>query len=478
MVSIERSATRAPTTSQDQLDRRGISPTASRGQRKIGVGTALLGVALLTGLGLRLAPILLADFPLKDGGLFVTMARDIRNAGFGLPAFSTFNTGDVPFAYPPLGIYILALIPGDPILTERWLPLVWSVLAIPGAYLLAREITDEWRAGLTALIFAAMPVTWAIEGGGVTRALALAILLLALWRVAVLVRMPGARNAVLAGAFAGMAVLAHPAVGPSGLVSGAVLLAFTPTRRGLTFLGIAGMVAAALITPWLVMVILRYGSGAILAGGGAHHLDETLGRLLTVGPSYIGTLDFVLPLALLGLAMVVRRRQWLLPAWLVLLIIVPGGEGRHAAIVWAMLAATGAVTIAGSVGSAGALKLTAGIGFAWLFAASLLAGYQQFHAIPTDIRAAMVSAGSQTTPGTRFAIVTDEPGLHASLLDWFPTLSGRISVATYMGLEWTTVERWDATVALDDQIQRGEIPASADLIFQVDRGSARWGSAR
>lgn len=457
---------------------RGPTSTPAHRQRQISVGVGLLGVALLTGLGLRLAPILASDFPLRDGGLFVTMAHDIRNVGFALPEFSTFNTGDVPFAYPPLGIYILALIPGDPILTERWLPLVWSVLAIPGSYFLAREVTDEWRAGIAALIFAAMPVTWAIEGGGVTRALALAILLLALWRVAVLVRMPGMRNAVLAGALAGMAILAHPAVGFSGLASGALLLAFTPTRRGLAFLGIAGIVAASVITPWLAMVIIRYGPEAILAAGGAHHIEETLGRLLTIGPSSIGTLDFVLPLALLGLVMVVHRRQWLLPSWLVLLVIVPGGEGRYAAIVWAMLAAAGAVTIAEAVRSAGALRLTAGIGFAWLFAASLLAGYQQFHAIPTNIREAMVRAGSQTAPGARFAIVTDEPWLEAPLLDWFPTLSGRISLATYMGLEWTTVERWDATVALDDQIQRGEIPASADLIFRIDRGSATWGPAR
>ena len=130
------------------------------------MGAALIGVALLAGLGLRIGPILAADFPLRDGGLFVTMAHDIRNAGFGLPTFSSFNMGDVPFAYPPLGIYILALIPGDPIATERWLPLVWSMLAIPAGYLLARELTDERRAGLTALIFAALPCTWAIEGAG------------------------------------------------------------------------------------------------------------------------------------------------------------------------------------------------------------------------------------------------------------------------------------------------------------------------
>lgn len=449
-----------------------------RTARQIGIGTALLGVAVVTGLGLRLAPMLASDFPLRDGGLFVTMARDIRHASFGLPLLSSFNAGDVPFAYPPLGIYLLALTPGDPVFTERWLPLIWSILAIPAAYLLAREITDEWRAGLAALIFAAMPVTWAIEGGGVTRALALTLLLLALWRVAVLLRVPGTRNAALAGAFAGLAVLAHPAVGPSGLASAAVLSAFAPTRRGAGFMVVAAAVATFLVAPWVALVINRYGVGAILAGGSAHHTEETLGRLLTIGPSSIGALDFVMPLALLGLALVLHRREWLLPAWLLLLIAVPGGEGRYAAILWAMLAATGAVTIAAAVQRAGALRATAAIGFTWLFVASLLAGYEQFHVIPAGIRAEMAAAGGATPPGARFAVMVDDTRLEAMVLDWFPTISGRISVGTYQGLEWTSVERSDATVAVNDQIQRGKIPDSANFIFRVSQGSASWEPAR
>jgi 4-amino-4-deoxy-L-arabinose transferase-like glycosyltransferase len=442
------------------------------------IGPALLGLALTVGLVLRLAPILLAAFPLQDGGLFVTMARDIRHAGFGLPDFSTYNAGDVPFAYPPLGLYVLALIPGDPISTERWLPLVWSMLAIPAAFLLARELTDERRGGLAALIFAAMPATWAIEGAGVTRALALALLLFALWRVAVVLRIPTMRNAAMAGILAGAAVLTHPAIGPTGVASAALLFAFSPSMRRFVALVGAGLVGAVVVVPWLVMVIVRYGAAVVLAAGSAHHTDETLGRLLILGPSWIGALDFVLAFALLGLVIVVRRRDWLLPAWLLLLIIVPGGGGRYAAIVWAMLAATGVVLIAESMASAGALRLAAGIGIAWLFVAALLAGYQRFEALPEAARRAIVEAGSQVPPGARFAVQTDDPGLEQSLLDWFPTLSGRVSLGSFLGLEWTSPERWNAAVALHHRIQSGDIPAEADYVFTFAEGSASWGPAR
>src|SRR5436309_1940127 len=170
---------------------------------QIPVGPALLGAALVLGLVLRLAPILLADFPLGDGGLFAVMAQDLRRSGFALPEFTTYNGGGIPFAYPPLGLYLLALAPGDPISTERWLPLVWSMLAIPAAYLLARELSGSRRAGVASVIFAVMPITWAIEGGGVTRALAFALFLYALWRLTVLLRRPGLRNAVVAGVLFG-----------------------------------------------------------------------------------------------------------------------------------------------------------------------------------------------------------------------------------------------------------------------------------
>lgn len=445
--------------------------------RDIGSGPTLLAIAITTGLVLRLGPILLADFPLSDGGLFVTMANDIRHAGFGLPEFSTYNAGDVPFAYPPLGLYLLALIPGDPITTERWLPLVWSLLAILAAYLLARELVDERRAGLATLIFAAMPCTWAIEGGGVTRALAFALLMLALWRVAILLRSPGIRNAAIAGVLGGAAILTHPAVGPGGAATALLLAAFIPSRRGLAGLLGAGVVALGIAVPWLIMIIGRYGTGAILAAATSHGQDDALRRLLTFGPSWIGTTDFVLPLALLGAVVTAHRREWLLPAWVVLMVLVPGAEGRYAALPWAMLAATGALTVAKAMASERALKTAAIVGFVWLTVASLGAGYRLFEAIPSAVRSAMVEVGHDAPASATFAVSAGGTGLEHAMLDWFPTLSGRISVGTYMGLEWTTPERWKEALSMSYAINRGEIPASATYVFKVERGTVTWGSA-
>jgi len=75
----------------------------------------------------RLAITLRSDFPLNDGGLFFSMARDLKRAHYALPGEKSYNGADLPFAYPPLGIYLAALAdsalpaglpPGDPV--EWW----------------------------------------------------------------------------------------------------------------------------------------------------------------------------------------------------------------------------------------------------------------------------------------------------------------------------------------------------------------------
>ena len=442
--------------------------------RRIEAGPALVGIALAVAFLLRAALVVGSDFPLRDGGLFVTMARDIRDAGFALPQYSSFNTGDIPFAYPPFGLYLLALIPGDPIATERWLPLVWSMFTIPAAYLLAREFVEDHIAGLTALLFALMPVTWAIEGGGVTRGLAFALLLWSLWAAKGALAHPGLLPIVGAGLLAGLAGLSHPAVGPTWLVSVVLFFAFGPSRQALvTLIGIL-LIAGATVAPWLVFVIARYGVGVVLSAGTSHGLAESLGRLLTVGPSYIGVLDLVLPLALLGIVVVLSRGEWALPVWLVLLIAVPGGEGRYAAIAWALLAGIGAMTVADALGAARARRFAFIAGLSVMTLGAAIAGYQTFGSLSPQIREAMIAAGGDAPAGTRFAVYADTAALETPVLDWFPTLSGQVSVGTFMGLEWTTAERWSETVAIQHGIDDGEIPEDATAIFHVQNGVAYW----
>jgi hypothetical protein len=181
-------------------------------------------------------------------------------------------------------------------------------------------------------------------------------------------------------------------------------------------------------------------------------------------------LDLVVPAALVGLAISIARRDLFVPAWLVLLVVVPGGEGRYAALAWAMLASAGVTVVLAAARTAGAERLTAGIGIAFLLVASLLAGYQQFQALGSEVRSAAVAAGRSVPPDTRFGVKSDAAGGDEALLDWFPVLSGRRSAGTYMGLEFTSAARWKQALQDNWMIQAGMVPANVDVLFVVRDG--------
>ena len=134
-------------------------------------------VALLCGASVRLLPFVGTDFPLNDGGLFATMIQDLVNNGLLLPAYTTYNGLDIPFAYPPLAFYVAGLahqIGGFEILDIlRGLPFLISLATVVAVYWLGQGVLGSRTGGvLAAIAFALLPGSyqWMITGGGVTRA--------------------------------------------------------------------------------------------------------------------------------------------------------------------------------------------------------------------------------------------------------------------------------------------------------------------
>src|SRR5581483_7862715 len=106
--------------------------------RGVAVAHAVVGAVALCGVGLGLAlrgmPVLANDFPLNDGGLFSVMIEAVRGARYGLPWSVTYNGLEIPFAYPPLGFVLGALLADlthtSGIAVLRWLPLALNLFAM------------------------------------------------------------------------------------------------------------------------------------------------------------------------------------------------------------------------------------------------------------------------------------------------------------------------------------------------------------
>ena len=63
-------------------------------------------LSVLVGAFMRFNPTLLAGFAINDGGMFAVMVDDLKASHYILPAFTTYNHLNIPFAYPPLGFYL------------------------------------------------------------------------------------------------------------------------------------------------------------------------------------------------------------------------------------------------------------------------------------------------------------------------------------------------------------------------------------
>ena len=118
----------------------------------------IIFVSILTFLGgyVRLAPVLLGNFPINDGGLFFSMTKDLIANQFRLPVYATYNHFQVAFAYPPLAFYLAGglstLFNINLIDLFRILPALISTLMIPAFFLLARDLAHSASFGSAAAL--------------------------------------------------------------------------------------------------------------------------------------------------------------------------------------------------------------------------------------------------------------------------------------------------------------------------------------
>jgi hypothetical protein len=85
-------------------------PKISRRLNDMDPSILFLAVAILIGGTLRLYGVLRSSFPINDGGLFYTMIRDLMANGYHLPVTTSYNHLDLPFAYPPLFLYLTGFL--------------------------------------------------------------------------------------------------------------------------------------------------------------------------------------------------------------------------------------------------------------------------------------------------------------------------------------------------------------------------------
>lgn len=455
------------------------------------------GLALLLGVFARAMPVLAADFPLNDGGLFLAYTQDLRWNHYAVPLFTAYNGGVIPFAYPPLGFFLAALsadVTGASLeAVFRFMPLGLSLLTLPIAFLVAYELLGtSTQAVLAMLAYALIPrsYAWLVMGGGVARGLAMVLALVAFYELLVLLRLGRKREIVTTGLLSAGALFSHPEM--VLFWAGTFALCVWFYRRDVrawrnSFLA-AGL-ALVLVAPWWFLVWSRYGAAPILSAiqsGSNDALLWIIPFLFGSSGEGFGTLWAIL--GLLGIVAAVGRKKWFFVLWYFLpFVLLPRSAGTYMPLALACLCALAlgdlilpgierlrqpgqAGTVPAAVRALGAMFLILALFNVW--SANTRAA-SPLHAVSNEARGAMNWIREHTPHAARFLVLTasDEWATDGTA-EWFPVLAERVSLSTVQGREWTAGSKFWENVEAYNQLQQCRTSDTACVEqWSVERGA-------
>jgi hypothetical protein len=431
-----------------------------------------LAPALLSGIVLFYVYSASHPYPSFGAGLYLHIAERISELGYALPeTIPHYTNGGVPFAYPPLMFYAVAVIRDvtgvDPITISRFLPGLVSLAYLVPLYLLARDLLDSRpQAALTTLVAAVSPpiLQWHISAGGIVRAPAFLFSLAGLYAGLRLYRDRDSRWLVPSLVLFTLTVLTHPVYTVFFALSYFLLfLQFDRTVWGLSRGAVVGFGGILLAAPWWTQVMAHHGVGVFTGAAGTHGGIgggiPTLSGLANIPLQNLFFGSAVTLLPLLGVAYLLKERRFFLPVWFLAVTVVIG-KTRFTMLVGSFITAVFLLEFVGArlserpslgVGRRGvvtaALVLIATAGLAG--GAMYTTGDVDAHAgspslpqfIDHDDVEAMEWAERNTDPSATFVVQGDAA-------EWFPQQTERTMLVGPWGVEWKGHEPYNRQLNL------------------------------
>ncbi len=421
-------------------------------------------LTIVFGSFVRLYPLFNAKFPLADGGMFYSMIRDLQNAKYSLPVFTTYNHQQIFFAYPPLALFFTGMIntvTGIPLLRLiQWQPAVINLLTLVPVYLFSARFTRSSTKGfLATLIFSLMPNAywWQIVGGGLTRSFGAFFAFLFSYFAYRLYHdrdesLPCYIGTALSGA---LVVLSHPEWALQAAFSG--LLFFLLWGRNSHSVRKSAMIMASIIALtafWWIPVIQRFGIQAFLYAGSATN-DRLLFFVPLINLQFTGEQTaFIAVFSLIGALIAVTRKEYFLLIWVAgCLLVDPRGGIPFSQLPLSILAMLSITDLISPFLLKSArvendpwwrfLDLPVGklfFGFFAIFCISNAFTISQAVAaehLDPEEQQAMRWVQVNSAEDAQFLVLGPQANpAHSSLTEWFPALAELHSLTTIQGQEW------------------------------------------
>ncbi|MBN8550387.1 MAG: hypothetical protein J0M12_13825 [Deltaproteobacteria bacterium] len=419
--------------------------------------TAALFLITVISLFLRLYIPWSAGFPLNDGGLFYRMILDLEGNAFSLPHTTSYNQAGLPFSYPPLGIYLGALLHHfsgvDLLLILQILPPLIAALCLLPAWGIISIVLESSTSRIFAYAVYALSYSsfeWLIMGGGITRAPGMFFALCAIYFFLRSQR-GGTTSAVLSGISAGLTCLSHPHACVFMLISLGALFLFRQPRPQVKVCITIAIPALLLSSLWIVSLAQRGLMTGIWEAARTGKLDsDSIYRIIDPLLFGIGELPFFVNVLLfLGVAHALAQKRWIFVAWFACVYLIPRLSSNYMMLPVSLLTGIGAASLVGALLSnshADSKVNCCGIPIRKLIWACFIGALtatsfsKTAHLLTTTLSPTTVKEfellATQTPPQSAFLVITSGQVHHHHITEWFPAFSQRHSILTPEGKEW------------------------------------------
>jgi hypothetical protein len=261
-----------------------------------------------------------------------------------------------------------------------------------------------------------------------------------------------------------------------------------------------GLTVLIVSAPWWVTVLHYHGIDPLLKGAATGQKTLAIFHLLFFVFTEEPYATVIAVLGLIGIARCLLRRDYLLPLWLAIPFVVEGRSAAGpAAIPLAMLAAIGLVDVifvgldvfgarytgvqtptsaeTGTEASDQVSPVERNI-FIYVLLYLIFSAYQFGLGLSSATlylpdQEAMIWVREHTPDSSRFLVLTGTSSVSCdSVLEWFPALTGRQSIFTVQGTEWTQGRNFNqyvtSTYAAQECLSSGE---ASCLDAAVDRSA-------
>lgn len=385
------------------------------------------------------------EFPVGYAGMFASFGRQLADENFRLPAYAL---GNVPYVYPPLGFYMMAVslkLDISDWLYLRFMPALFSMAAVLVFFIIYVHLyRSKVFASLALLLLAASPYlnesnVWA---AGMVRGLAFAFFALAFYTFLQIKVDSDWKVPALAGILGGLTILSHPGYAFFlALWMGVWFLFRLEIWRKIPIVLLFVLVT---IGPWLAAVLSNHSFDVFIHALGSHDTlgvfsifydPERLVALVLLGVSKLFQIPLLGWLAVIGLGYHIYRRRFELPVLFAATLLF-GLESRRFIVILGCLLAVNLLQEFYQAFSARKYWEIASLGVVLLLTVSIfVSGAQRIAAMKPSLTRPYLEAADylrqNSLPGEQYLIYADYQEA-----EWFPYFAGRTPVFAHWAHEW------------------------------------------